>query len=223
MFEHIPNLLAPKFFFLYAFIASAVFVHYRGAVRHSFYRQITDHSTFMAPYNVLMYMFSAVPNKPFIDVAQFPELKPLTDNWQTLRDEALKLFDEGHIRARLRVQRPGLQFLLSPRLEALLRQVVQRVAALRGSALPENRRAGRVDSDDQRRHVRDVAARRRPGQAPRSVRGFAALPPRACRRRIRTSAASGSTARSIHGATAKPSCSTRRSCTGRRTRPTRCA
>jgi beta-hydroxylase len=44
-------------------------------------------------------MFSAVPNKPFIDVAQFPELKPLTDNWQTLRDEAVKLFEAGHIRA----------------------------------------------------------------------------------------------------------------------------
>ena len=99
MLEHLPNLLAPKFFILYAFIASAVFVHYRGHVRHRFYRQITDHSTFMAPYNALMYMFSAVPNKPFIDVSQFPDLKPLTDNWQMLREEALKLFDEGHIRA----------------------------------------------------------------------------------------------------------------------------
>ena len=29
----------------------------------------------------------------------FPELKPLRDNWQTIRDEALALFDEGHIRA----------------------------------------------------------------------------------------------------------------------------
>ena len=47
MFEHLPNLLAPKFFVLYAFIASAVYVHYRGAVRHRFYRQITDHSTIM--------------------------------------------------------------------------------------------------------------------------------------------------------------------------------
>ncbi|MEO8738702.1 MAG: aspartyl/asparaginyl beta-hydroxylase domain-containing protein [Casimicrobiaceae bacterium] len=98
MLEHIPNLLAPKFFVLYIFIAGALFVHFRGQVRHRFYRQITDHSTFMAPYNALMYFFSAVPNKPFIDVAQFPELKPLTDNWEMLRDEALKLFDEGHIR-----------------------------------------------------------------------------------------------------------------------------
>ena len=53
MFEQLPNFLAPKFFLLYGFIASAVYVHYRGAVRHRFYRQITDHSTIMAPYNVL--------------------------------------------------------------------------------------------------------------------------------------------------------------------------
>jgi beta-hydroxylase len=98
MLENLPNLLAPKFFILYAFIASAVFVHYRGHIRHRFYRQLTDHSTFMAPYNVLMYMFSAVPNKPFIDIDEFPELKQLSDNWQTLRQEALQLFDEGYIK-----------------------------------------------------------------------------------------------------------------------------
>jgi beta-hydroxylase len=98
MLENLPNLLAPRFFILYAFIASAVFVHYRGHIRHRFYRQLTDHSTFMAPYNVLMYMFSAVPNKPFIDIEEFPELKKLADNWQTLRQEAMQLFDEGYIK-----------------------------------------------------------------------------------------------------------------------------
>ena len=99
MIEHLPNLLAPKFFILYAFVASGVYVHYRGRIRHRFYRQLTDHSTFMAPYNVLMYMFSAVPNRPYVDVKLFPELKPLSDNWKVLREEALQLFDEGHIRA----------------------------------------------------------------------------------------------------------------------------
>ena len=91
--------LAPKFIVLYVFFGSMMYVHLRGRVRHRFYRQLTDHSTFMAPYNALMYMFSAVPNKPYIDVDKFPELKPLTDNWKTIREEALKLFDEGHIRA----------------------------------------------------------------------------------------------------------------------------
>ena len=32
-------------------------------------------------------------------MTKFPELKPLQDNWQMIREEALKLFDEGHIRA----------------------------------------------------------------------------------------------------------------------------
>ena len=53
----------------------------------------------MAPYNALMYLFSAVPNRPFVDVSRFPELSPLRDNWQTIREEAVKLFGEGHIRA----------------------------------------------------------------------------------------------------------------------------
>jgi beta-hydroxylase len=61
-------LLSWKAAIVYAFFASAMFVHFRGNDRIKFYRQITDHSTFMAPYNALMYLFSAVPNKPFIDV-----------------------------------------------------------------------------------------------------------------------------------------------------------
>ena len=68
------TLLAPKFVVLYLFIASAIYIHYRGRVRHGFFRQVTDHSTLMAPYNALMYLFSAVPNRPYVDVARFPEL-----------------------------------------------------------------------------------------------------------------------------------------------------
>ena len=93
------TLLAPKFIVLYAFIASGIYIHYRGRVRHGFLRQLTDHSTLMAPYNALMYLFSAVPNRPYIDVDRFPELAPLKDNWQTIREEARKLLDEGRIRA----------------------------------------------------------------------------------------------------------------------------
>jgi beta-hydroxylase len=97
--EMLATLLAPKFIVLYLFIASAVYVHYRGRVRHGFFRQLTDHSSLMAPYNTLMYVFSAVPNRPFVDVGRFPELAPLQENWQTIRGEALQLFDEGRIRA----------------------------------------------------------------------------------------------------------------------------
>jgi beta-hydroxylase len=95
----IATLLAPKFIVFYAFIASAMYVHYRGRVRHGFFRQLTDHSSLMAPYNTLMYLFSAVPNRPYVDVARFPELAPLAENWQVIRAEAQELFDNGRIRA----------------------------------------------------------------------------------------------------------------------------
>ena len=85
--------------FVYGYVLWALFVHFRGRVRHKFHRQLTDHSTIIAPYNAIMYGFSAVPNRPFVDVSQFPELKPLQDNWQMIREEALHLFEEGHIRA----------------------------------------------------------------------------------------------------------------------------
>jgi beta-hydroxylase len=93
------HLLAPKFIVLYVFVVSAVFVHFRGRVRHRFGRQLTDHSTIMAPYNALMYMFSAVPTKPFLNVADFPELAQLRANWRTFREEALALDEDGQIRA----------------------------------------------------------------------------------------------------------------------------
>jgi beta-hydroxylase len=89
----------PKYLVLLLFAATGAYVHLRGRVRHSIPRQLTDHSTVMAPYNTLMYLFSAVPPRPFIDVARFPELAPLQANWQQIRDEALRLFDEGYIRA----------------------------------------------------------------------------------------------------------------------------
>lgn len=98
MFDPI-DLLAPKLLLVYVFVASTLYIHLRGRVRHRFDRQLTDHSTFMAPYNALMYLFSAVPNRPFIPVDAFPQLAPLAANWQTIRDEAIGLFDEGHIRA----------------------------------------------------------------------------------------------------------------------------
>ena len=92
-------LLAPKFILLYVYIASTMYVHYRGRVRHGFFRQVTDHSTLMAPYNALMYLFSAVPNRPYVEISGFPELAPLAENWQTIRCEAQQLLDSGRIRS----------------------------------------------------------------------------------------------------------------------------
>lgn len=94
-------LLAPKFLILYVFLASALFVHLRGRVRFRFSRQLFNHSTLLAPYNALMYLFSAVPAKPVIDPATFPDLAPLAAEWEMIRDEAKRLFDEGYIRGAL--------------------------------------------------------------------------------------------------------------------------
>src|SRR5207237_2510015 len=95
----IARLFAPQFVLLYLYAASATYVHLRGKMKLRVGRQLADHSTWLAPYNVLMYMFQAVPNKPVLSVDRFPELAPLRDKWETIRAEALNLFDEGRIKA----------------------------------------------------------------------------------------------------------------------------
>ena len=89
---------SPRMFVLYAIVLSALFIHFRGRERLKFLRQLTDHSTFMAPYNVLAYLFSAVPNRPYLDVSQFRDLAPLRDNWRTIREEAQSLYDQDRIK-----------------------------------------------------------------------------------------------------------------------------
>src|SRR3569832_1941779 len=89
------QLFAPQLVILYVLAASTINVHFRGKQRLRFARQLGDHSTYLAPYNVLMYAGSAVPNKPVIPTEQFPELQKLTNNWEMIRDEARLLFDEG--------------------------------------------------------------------------------------------------------------------------------
>jgi beta-hydroxylase len=85
---------------LFALFALCVLaVHLRGRARLRFDRQLVDHSALFAPYNLLMYAFSAVPADPILDRRGFPQLDSLQANWQLIRDEALKLFDEGRIRA----------------------------------------------------------------------------------------------------------------------------
>lgn len=80
------------------FVISTVYVHYRGRVRLRFWRQLTDHSSFMAPINCFMYLFSRLPAKPYLPVSGFPELKLLQDNWEKIRDEAYKLAEAGEIK-----------------------------------------------------------------------------------------------------------------------------
>ncbi len=81
------------------FVASTVYVHFRGRTRLGFWRQASDHSTFMAPINCFIYLFSAVPARPYLPVEQFRGLQPLADHWQAIRDEALRLYASGDIKA----------------------------------------------------------------------------------------------------------------------------
>jgi beta-hydroxylase len=91
-------MFSPKFLVLYIFIVSVAYTQFRGKVRLKFFRQLINHSTIMAPVNAIMYLFSAIPNKPFFDLKAFPELAELSDNWQTIREEAVKLLEQSHIK-----------------------------------------------------------------------------------------------------------------------------
>jgi beta-hydroxylase len=53
----------------------------------------------MAPINCFMYLFSRVPAKPYLPLERFPELAPLTANWERIRAEALQLYGMGDIKA----------------------------------------------------------------------------------------------------------------------------
>lgn len=92
-------LLSARLWVLMTFVACVTYVQFRGRVRHKLSRLVADHANLLAPYNTLMYLFSAVKAKPYADVRDFPELRQVTEQWQTIREEALRLFDEGHIRA----------------------------------------------------------------------------------------------------------------------------
>jgi beta-hydroxylase len=80
-------------------VTSTLYMHYRGHDRLNFRRQVSDHSTFLAPYNCLMYLFSGVPPTPILRVEDFPELLGLRRHWRTIREEALRLYQKGYIRA----------------------------------------------------------------------------------------------------------------------------
>jgi beta-hydroxylase len=78
-----------------AWVGASTWVHFRGRERLPFMRQIADHSTLLAPYNVLVYSTSAVPNRPMQDVTAFTELAPLREHWRTIRDEAVAVYESG--------------------------------------------------------------------------------------------------------------------------------
>ncbi len=97
---HLSIAAAVKWLLVSLFLSSAFYVHFRGRVRHRLGRQLLDHSTFMAPLNVLMYACSRVPTTVFIEPDRyFPELAPLRAHWREIRDEGLRLRELQHIKA----------------------------------------------------------------------------------------------------------------------------
>src|SRR5688500_14769660 len=72
-------------------VGATLYIHFRGKVRYSFFRQLLDHSTFMAPINAMMYAFSSVPKTPYLPVTSIPSLHQIKANWETIKDEALTL------------------------------------------------------------------------------------------------------------------------------------
>lgn len=91
--------LAPRHVVLLIFVAAALHSHYRSKVRFGLRRALTDFTVLLAPFNSLMLLFSKVGTQPYIDPKQFPELKILQDHWQDIRQEALRLDNQGNIQA----------------------------------------------------------------------------------------------------------------------------
>lgn len=87
-----------KWIILAVLIASALYVQQRGKVKHKLSRQFFDHSTIMAPINIIMYLFSKVPNTPYLSSSYFKDLEVLQANWEVIRDEAQYLADQGLIK-----------------------------------------------------------------------------------------------------------------------------
>jgi beta-hydroxylase len=81
------------------YFISLFFVHFRGRARLPFSKQLFDHSTFIAPVNIFMYLFTKVPTTPYLSTDTFQELKLLEDNWETIRDEAIALIALEKIQA----------------------------------------------------------------------------------------------------------------------------
>jgi beta-hydroxylase len=81
------------------YLLSIFHIHFRGKVRLPFMRQLFDHSSFMAPINLFMHVFSKVPSQPYLALDQFKELAPLQQNWQIIRAEAENLLALKKIKA----------------------------------------------------------------------------------------------------------------------------
>ncbi|RJG07441.1 lipid A hydroxylase LpxO [Noviherbaspirillum cavernae] len=88
-----------KWFVVGIYALSIFHIHFRGKVRLPFFRQIFDHSSFVAPVNTFMHMFSSVPSTPYLSAKEFSGLDLLDKNWEMIRDEAVNLREMHRIKA----------------------------------------------------------------------------------------------------------------------------
>ena len=100
--------------FIVWFILSVAYVARRGNARFTFGRQLSDHSTFLAPINCLCYLFSPLRVKAYIDENHFPELAPLKANWEVIREEALAVDAAQKISASTHYNDIGFNSFLRP-------------------------------------------------------------------------------------------------------------
>ena len=142
----VARLFAPQFLVLYWFAITAMIVHFRGRDRLTFTRQLTDHSTLLAPYNVLMYWFSALPNRPVLPSTSHSATGQAARELGNHPRRSLGAVRAGRHQGRRQVQRFRLQFVLPHRLEAVLSQMVRRAAAVGEIGLPAHRRVARTRS-----------------------------------------------------------------------------
>ena len=80
------------------FVASVLYLHFRGKERYTLWKQFTNFSALLAPYSALMYLSTAVSRRPIFDTAEMPALDPLLDHWEEVRDEAERLVHWNELR-----------------------------------------------------------------------------------------------------------------------------
>jgi beta-hydroxylase len=81
------------------FIACAAYIHGRCKVRHGFFRQLSDHSTFMSALNGFICLISRVPSSHYLQSTFFPELARSGRIGNAIRAGAIALLDANKIQA----------------------------------------------------------------------------------------------------------------------------
>lgn len=82
------------------YIFSIIFVRVRNTEHFPLSRQLSDFSTFMVLFNIPAYLLSKIPTTHLIPRENLKQIQILEDNWETIRDEALALYENGYIAAK---------------------------------------------------------------------------------------------------------------------------